>query len=247
MNILSIKNLSLSFDGKSILNNFNLEITEGKVFAVVGPNGAGKSTLASTIMGLEGYRNYQGDIYFKDKSLKELSIYDRAMLGITLGWQEPARYEGLKVSQFIAAASKHKNKNSIINAMEIAGIDYLTYYLRSVDKSLSGGERKKIELASIVAMQPSLVVLDEPDSGIDVASLKNIFGAIKYLREKGSTIILITHSLEVLKQAEYAYLICNGTVFDEGRVEKIRKSFGNRCMPCPHKNKPVFSDTGKEI
>lgn len=247
MNILSIKNLSLSFDGKNILNNLSLEITEGKTFAVVGPNGAGKSTLASTIMGLEGYRNYQGEIYFKEQSLKELSIYDRSKLGITLGWQEPARYEGLKVSQFLAASSKHKDKNAIVNAMEIAGIDYLTYYSRAVDKSLSGGERKKIELASIVAMQPSLVVLDEPDSGIDIASLKNIFGAIKYLREKGSTVILITHSLEVLKQAEYAYLICNGTVFDEGSVKKIRKCFEGKCIPCLHKNILVLSDTGKEI
>ncbi|MCL4377909.1 MAG: ATP-binding cassette domain-containing protein [Actinobacteria bacterium] len=165
MTILSIKKLNLAFNGKSILNNINLEITDGKIFAVVGPNGAGKSTLASTIMGLEGYRNFQGEIFFKEQSVKELGIYERAKLGMTLGWQEPARYEGLKVSQFLYASSKDKDKNTIIKSMDIAGIDYSTYYSRAVDKSLSGGERKKIELASIVAMQPSLVILDEPDSG----------------------------------------------------------------------------------
>jgi len=247
MIILNIKNLSLAFNGKNILNNLNLEIMDGKVFAVVGPNGAGKSTLASTIMVLEGYRNYQGEIFFKKKSLKKLGIYERAKLGMTLGWQEPARYEGLKVSQFLTASSKDKDKNTIVKSMNIAGIDYLTYYSRAVDKSLSGGERKKIELASIVAMQPGLVILDEPDSGIDVASLKNIFGAIKYLRKKGSTIFLITHSLEVLKQAEYAYLMCNGSIIDEGSVEEIKKYFKGKCMPCPHKNIPDISDTKEEV
>jgi len=246
MNILKIKNLSLSFNGKNILNNLSLEIPENNVHAIIGPNGAGKSTLASTIMGLEGYRGFDGDILYNEKSLKELGIYERAKLGITLGWQEPARYEGLKVSQFLAASSKLKDKKSIMNAMEIVGIDYFTYYSRAIDKSLSGGERKKIELASIVAMQPSLVILDEPDSGIDVASLKNIFNAIKYLHETGSTVILITHSLEVLKQAEHAYLLCSGTILDEGKVSKIRKYFEGKCMPCAHKNIPVFSEEGKE-
>lgn len=247
MDILKIENLTLSFNGKNILSNLNLKITEGIIHAIIGPNGAGKSTLASTIMGLEGFRNFEGEIYFKNQSLKGLGVYERARLGITLGWQEPARYEGLKVSQFIKASSENKDKDSIIKAFNIVGIDYYEYHSRAVDKSLSGGERKKIELASIVAMQPSLVILDEPDSGIDVASLKNIFAAIKYLREKDATIILITHSLEVLKQAEFAYLLCNGTILDEGRVSKIRKYFEGKCMPCPHKNIPLLSEIGKGV
>ncbi|MCL4385415.1 MAG: ATP-binding cassette domain-containing protein [Actinobacteria bacterium] len=247
MDILKIENLTLSFNGKNILSNLNLKITEGIIHAIIGPNGAGKSTLASTIMGLEGFRNFEGEIYFKNQPLKGLGVYERARLGITLGWQEPARYEGLKVSQFIKASSKNKDKDSIIEAFNIVGIDYYEYHSRAVDKSLSGGERKKIELASIVAMQPSLVILDEPDSGIDIASLKNIFAAIKYLHEKDATIILITHSLEVLKQAEFAYLLCNGTILDEGKVSKIRKYFEGKCMPCPHKNIPLLSEIGKGV
>jgi len=245
--LLKTENLTLSFNGKNILYKLNLVIKKGIIHAIIGPNGAGKSTLASTIMGLEGFRNFEGEIYFEDKPIKNLGIYERAGLGITLGWQEPARYEGLKVYQFIKACAKNKDKNSIIEALNIVGIDYNEYHLRAVDKSLSGGERKKIELASIVAMQPKLVILDEPDSGIDVASLKNIFAAIKYLHEKGATIILITHSLEVLKQAEYASLLCNGTILDEGRVSKIRKYFEGKCMPCPHKNIPLIAEIEKEF
>lgn len=247
MTILKIENLSLSFNGSKILNNLNIELSENKIHAVVGPNGSGKTTLASVIMGLEGYRNFNGDIYYKGKSIKELGIYERAGLGITLGWQEPARYEGLKVSQFLAASLKNKDKKTVMQAMEIVGVDYSTYYSRALDKSLSGGERKKIELVSILVMQPSLVILDEPDSGIDVASLKNIFSSIKYLRKKGSTVVLITHSPEVLKQAEDAYLLCCGTIIDKGSTKKIKKYFEGRCMPCPHKNVPEISDAGREI
>jgi Fe-S cluster assembly ATP-binding protein len=245
VNILEIKNLNLSFNGKRILSDLNLKFEEGKISAVVGPNGAGKSTLAYVIMGLNGYRDYTGEILYKGVSLKDYGVAERAKLGITLGWQEPARFEGLKIKQFMMACAKIKSEEKIIEALNIVGIDYYEYIDRAIDKSLSGGERKKFELASIVAMQPELVILDEPDSGIDVASLRNIFGAIKYLHKNGSTLILITHSLEVLKIAEYAYLMCNGILLDEGKVDKIRKYFEGKCLPCPHKNIPVFSEIEK--
>ena len=118
------------------------------------------------------------------------------------------------------------------------GLDPATYANRAVDKTLSGGERKKIEMASILAMQPRLVILDEPDSGIDVASLNNIFQALQYLKNQGSTVILITHSLEVLKQADHAFLLCGGKIFDKGPVDKIRHYFEDRCLTCDHKNVP---------
>ena len=245
--LLKTKNLTLSFNGKKILDNLSLTFREGEIHAVVGPNGAGKSTFASTVMGLDGYRKFDGDIYFKDISLKELGVYERSKLGITMGWQEPARFEGLKIRQFMLASSKDKKEDSIKKALSILGIDYREYADRAIDKSLSGGERKKFELASIVAMQPELVILDEPDSGIDVASLDNIFSAIKHLHSNGATVILITHSLEVLKNAQYAYLLCSGTLLDEGKVSKIRKYFEGKCLSCAHKNIPLFSELEKNI
>ncbi len=239
MNILRIDDLRLNLGGKEIIDGLNIEIWQGHIHAIVGPNGAGKSTLASTIMGLEGYRHFTGDIFFEDKNINELSIYDRAAQGITMGWQEPARYEGLSVKKFIKAAAK--DEDSIKKSLEIVGMDPLEYMNRSVDKSLSGGERKKIELASIVAMRPKLLILDEPDSGIDVASLQNIFKAIKFLKSKGSTIILITHSLAVLNQAEHAFLLCNGQIVDKGSTDKIKKYFEGKCLPCNHKNEPQLN------
>ena len=227
------------------MNDINIDFWEGHIHAIVGPNGAGKSTLASTIMRLDGFRDFEGDILMDGESLKDASINERAQKGITLGWQEPARYEGLTVRKFIGAAAKDKSEEGIRDNLDKLGLDPDVYLDRAVDKTLSGGERKKIELASILAMQPRFVMMDEPDSGIDVASLDNIFEALKILKEKGSTVILITHSLAVLKQAEHAFLMCHGRILEKGSIEKLSRYFENKCIPCDHKNIPV-QDTGGE-
>lgn len=238
MGILEIKNLSLTLNGKQILWNVNMDIWEGRVHAIVGPNGAGKSTLASTIMGLEGYRNVKGKIVFKGSEINDLSTDERARKGISFGWQEPARYEGLLVKDFVLASSKKKDEKIAEKALLQVGLEPSKYITRAVDKTLSGGERKKIELASIITMNPDLIMLDEPDSGIDVASLEKIFEVIKFLKDNGATILLITHSLTVLRQAEHAFLMCNGELIEKGKSEKIISYFENNCLPCPHKNIP---------
>ncbi|MBN2013969.1 MAG: ABC transporter ATP-binding protein [Candidatus Altiarchaeota archaeon] len=238
MGILETRNLGIEFNGKKILDDVNIDLWEGHVHAIVGPNGAGKSTLAYTIMGLGGYRNISGDILFQGESIKDLRIDERARRGMTLGWQEPARYEGLSIEKFVTAAVEDKSHKKIREVLGKAGLNPNLYLKRAVDRTLSGGERKKIELASILALKPKLVMLDEPDSGIDVASLRNIFDAIKLLKENGSTVVLITHSLEVLNQAEHAFLMCCGKIVEQGKIEKIRKYFEKKCIPCTHENIP---------
>ena len=219
MSLLELEDVKLEINGKEILKGITANLDKGKVYAFVGPNGAGKSTLAYTIMGLEGYRDIEGDIIFEGESIKKLGIDERARRGITLAWQKFARYVRLTVSTNI-----HRVDHPATN--------------RALDKSLSGGERKKIELASILAMEAKLVILDEPDSGIDVASLQNIFDAIKFMKERGATILLITHSPFVLRQAEYAFLMCSGMVVEEGKMEDIVPYFEGKCLPCRHKNMP---------
>jgi len=242
MGILELKNLSLVINGRKILNDLSMDFQEGHVHAVIGPNGAGKSTLAYTIMGLEGYRNIEGDIIFEGESIKGMGIAERAKKGITLGWQEPARYEGLTVKKFIMASSKEKGIDEVKDALIKVGLNPGEYINRAVDKTLSGGERKKVELASILAMKPKFVMLDEPDSGIDVASLEKIFDGIRLLKSYGSTIILITHSLAVMKQAEHAFLMCGGRLVEKGSIDKIEPYFEKECLPCEHKNLPDMGD-----
>lgn len=238
MNILSVCNVTQIFDGKKVLDNLSLEIWEGHVHAVIGPNGAGKSTLANTIMGLHGYTNHEGDILLEGKSLRNMAVDARAREGITLAWQEPARFEGLSVHKFVTAGARDKSRSHVIELLEMLGMEGGRYINRSVDRTLSGGERKRIELASILAMAPRIVMMDEPDSGIDVEALQHIFEALRSLKKKGVTVIMITHSLSVLEQADHAFLMCNGTLLDKGSVEKIGLYFTNKCIPCNHRNRP---------
>jgi len=246
MGILEIDNVSLTLGGKQILHHVNVDIWEGHVHAIVGPNGAGKSTLASVIMGLAGYRDIEGRIQFNNKDITSLSIDQRARLGITLGWQEPARYEGLTVRSFLQAAAHTKDVDfdTYLNQVGLSCEDYLD---RAVDKTLSGGERKKIELASILAMDPQVIMLDEPDSGIDVGTLEKMFEVIKELKRKGTTVIFITHSLAVLRQADHAFLMCHGEIIEKNTADKIIPYFEDRCIPCPHKNIPDKEEAQRAI
>ncbi len=247
MGILEIDNVSLVIEDKKILDGLSLDLWEGHVHAVVGPNGAGKSTLAFTIMGLEGYRDIDGDIRYNGESITPLAVDERARRGITLAWQEPARYEGLSVQSFIRAGATDADSDDIAEALEQVGLAPDEYMGRAVDDTLSGGERKKLELASILAMRPRLVMLDEPDSGIDVASLEKIFEGIDLLRSYGATVVLITHSMTVMQQAEHGFLLCGGRLVDKGRMETLLPYFEQECIPCGHKNVPDGgSDDGDE-
>lgn len=236
--ILETKDLCLDFDRSRILDHLSLEFWQGYVHAVVGPNGAGKSSLANAVMGLSDYRDFSGDILFEGKSLKDLSIDQRARKGITLAWQEPARYEGLTVERFLGAGAADKSSENSRRALERVGLDPDEYLDRAVDRTLSGGERKRIELASILTMEPKLVLMDEPDSGIDVDALEKIFEAIQFVKQRGTTVLMITHSPTVLEKADHAFLICCGKLVEKGSVDKILQYFGEKCLSCDHKNMP---------
>lgn len=243
MGILELRNLAIGFEGKRILNDVTIDFWEGHIHAVIGPNGAGKSTLANTIMGLRGYTHFEGDILLDGQSLRDVPVDERARRGITLAWQEPARFEGLSVRKFISAGAKDKSTARIENALETVGLAPTQYMRRRVDKTLSGGERKRIELASILVMEPRVVLMDEPDSGIDVEALERIFEALNQLKERNTTVILITHSMAVLSHAEHAFLMCCGKLLDKGGVDKIGGYFRNKCIPCDHRNRPAAGET----
>jgi len=245
MGVLTLNDLRLKLDDKPILNGLDMDFWEGHVHAVVGPNGAGKSTLASVVMGLSGYTGIEGDIVFEDESIRDLGVDERARRGITLAWQEPARFEGLAIRDYIKASAKDKREDIIRLALRSVGLNADEYIDRAVDKTLSGGERKKVELASILAMKPKVALLDEPDSGIDIESINRIFEAVKLLKDGGTTVILITHSMAVLDQAEHAFLLCHGRLVDKGPVDKMKRYFEDNCLSCDHKN-PTLHTLGDE-
>ncbi len=187
-------------------------------------------------MGLEGYRPAQGRIFFRGQEITSLSVSRRAKLGITLGWQEPARFEGLKVGEYLDASAR-----SLVDDPEeflkMVGLKP-AYLNRAVDATLSGGERKRIELASIAAMRPALALLDEPDSGIDADSLGVIFQTIRWLAKKGTTVFFITHSSTVLRQADEAFLLCHGQLQSQNKTGGVYQFFHRHCLNCSRPNRP---------
>ena len=212
--LLELKNLSIpTLDKKQvIIENTSFGVKEGSIHAIIGPNGSGKSTLAYTIMGLKNYIPSEGKILFDGKDISKMSITERAKLGITLAWQEPARIDGLTVRKYISLGIKDKSnlREKVIEALEIVNLPPDKYINRDIDDTLSGGERKRIELAAVVAMRPRLIILDEPDSGLDVIITEDFLNIFNKIKTLNMTIMLITHREEIGMVADYGTLIWHG-------------------------------------
>jgi Fe-S cluster assembly ATP-binding protein len=230
MPLLDIKGLTYTAGDKKILDDFSFSIEASEVHALIGTNGTGKSTLAYLIMGCEGYRPTAGDIIFEGKVINDLKIHERARLGITMAWQEPVRFEGITVKDYLAIKNKDIDPSFYL---EMVGLHPELYLHRMVDKSLSGGERKRIELASILALNPKLAILDEPDSGIDMLSTQDIINVINAFKENGSSVLLITHREEIALIADRASQICGGKVVFSGSPHEAAEYYKLRkCLVC---------------
>jgi len=233
MNMLEIENVNIKKDGRIILREIDFKVSSQEIYGILGPNGAGKSSLAYAIMGCNGYRPNQGKIIFDGKVINNLPIWERARLGITLAWQQEARFEGITVEDYLLLGTKEADRADVEGALQNVLLDPKDYLKRKVDKTLSGGERKRIELAAIFTMKPRLAILDEPDSGIDILALDRIIEFVCNLRDGGSTVILITHRADVARIAERAALIGEGSLVKDGPCQEVVEYFENRCLVCP--------------
>lgn len=234
--LLEVKEVKLTLDGKPILKGVNLFVREGEIHAILGPNGAGKSTLASLIMGINDLKSpTDGEIIFQGKLINGLSVSERARLGIALAWQEPARFEGITVEEYLKISGRKNPDLDVEECLRLVGLDY-SYLNRFVDDTLSGGERKRVELASVLAMRPKLAILDEPDSGIDFASIEDIAKVIQTLKERGTTVLMITHREEISEVADRATLMCDGRVVQSGNPKEVGEKFKTMCVACEVRN-----------
>ena len=242
--LLEVKNLKYrTEEGKEILKGVNLTVERGEIHAVLGPNGAGKSTLANLIAGASGYENpTEGEIIFEGKLLNGKPIYERAKLGLTIAFQEPARFEGITVEEYLKLSARNNPNADIEECLRKVGLEPCEYLNRFVDENLSGGERKRIELASIMCMKPKLAVLDEIDSGIDFVSIDEIGNLFKTMRDEGTTLLVITHRENIANIANRASLLCDGQIVETGDPKRIIKKFEKECLVCEVQNPELVKE-----
>ena len=237
--MLEVENLRLSLNGKSVINDLSLQVNKGEIHGILGENGTGKTTIAYLIMGVNNYKPTGGRIIFEGQDIADLSVTQRAKKGITLAWQEPARIEGLRVSDYLKLSGNNLGIERVEHYLWIVGLEPAQYLDRDADSTLSGGERKRIELASVLAMRPKLAILDEPDSGIDIISLPLILNGIVEMNKQGSSVVLITHNERVAEIAHRVSVLCAGKIIRTGVPAETSQWFRDNCRTCRHINEPT--------
>lgn len=228
--LLQIRNLTLRRAGRCLVDGVTLGVGEGEIHVLLGGNGCGKTSLAKSVMGCEGYRPDSGEIRFAGRPIDALPLYERARLGITMAWQEPARFEGLPVRDFLTLKRPEADAADLLRRVGLAPARYLD---RMLDKTLSGGERKRVELAAVVALRPRLALLDEPAAGIDLRSLEEIARVIEGLRDAGSAVLLISHRQEMARIADRASQMCGGRLILSGEPDLVAERYReHHCVYC---------------
>ena len=228
--LLNIKNLHVSVAGKEILKGLNLGVNEGEVHAIMGPNGTGKSTLAAAITGREGYEITEGEIWYKGKNIVGMAPDERANMGIFLSFQYPVEIPGVSIQNFMRTAVNAKreyNGQPVLSTMEFMkmmkekqAMVEITEKLqnRFVNVGFSGGEKKKNEIFQMAMLEPSLAILDETDSGLDIDALRIVANGVNQLHRPDNAFVVITHYQRLLDYIvpDFVHVMYDGRVVKSG-------------------------------
>lgn len=231
--MLKIKDLHVTIGDKSILNGIDLKINAGEVHAIMGPNGSGKSTLASAIAGKEEIEITRGEISYKGENIEDLAPEERAHKGIFLSFQYPVEIPGVTVTNFIKAAINETRKakgledlpakdllQKIRTTSENLDIDR-KFLSRSLNEGFSGGEKKRNEIFQMAMLEPSLAILDETDSGLDIDALRIVANGVNNFKNKDRSILVITHYQRLLDYIvpDYVHVLYKGKIVKSGKKE----------------------------
>ena len=224
--MLQIKNLSFAVSddsaNKEIIKDISLEIPDGKLVVITGPNGGGKSTLAKLIAGIE--KPTAGQILFNGEDITDMSVTDRAKRGIGFAFQQPVKFKGIRVLDLIRlAAGRALNISDACVYLSMVGLCAREYINREVNSSLSGGELKRIEIATVLARKSLLTLFDEPEAGIDLWSFGNLIEVFQKQREESAdrSILIISHQERILNIADEIIVLNSGEIDKQGDKDKI--------------------------
>ena len=241
MNILAVKGLSVKVEDKLILKDITFNLKNHESHILFGPNGSGKTTLISALMGLPSYDVVSGKLFFMGTDITDKSVEERARLGMVASFQNPPEITGVKLADLLKLCLG-KSPIARFNEEEKALIDAfrLTEFLdRDINVGFSGGERKRSEILQLIFLKPKLLLLDEPDSGVDVESLRLIAGEIqRYVERSGSSALIITHKGDILDyiKAKYGCVLLDGKFHcfkHPTRIyEEIKKVGYEECVAC---------------
>lgn len=219
--MLELKNICFSADGKEILKNINLTIDDAKFIVITGPNGSGKSTLAKIIAGI--ITPDSGQILLDGQDITDLGITERARAGISFAFQQPVRFKGVTVKDLITLASgRELSTAAACQYLAEVGMCAKDYIDREVNASLSGGELKRIEIATVMARKTKLTLFDEPEAGIDLWSFQNLINVFEKMHEEiQGSIMIISHQERILDIADRVVLLSGGEVKQIGTKEEV--------------------------
>lgn len=230
--MLELKDIYFHRDDKNILNGISLKIEEDSFVAITGPNGSGKSTLAKIIMGIE--KPDKGQVLLDGVDITQKGIDERAKLGIAFAFQQPVKFKGITVYDMIRLSSqKEITKKDACDILSMVGLCAKEYVDREINQSLSGGELKRIEIASVVARQSRLTVFDEPEAGIDLWSFQDLIKVFEKMRKsvKGATLI-ISHQERILNIADQIILVKEGKIEDTNKNDLLKGLTQNTAICC---------------
>jgi Fe-S cluster assembly ATP-binding protein len=241
--MLEIKDLTVEVAGKTVLRDVNLNVMSGYTAVLFGPNGSGKSTLLASIMGFSDYNVAKGKIVFRGKDITHMPLHERARLGIGMMMQRPPNIVGVQLGRLVDATGRGK-----VNSEELAEpLDMARFLERDVNVGFSGGELKRSELLQLKAQDPCLLLLDEPESGVDLESIKRVGQTVRDILDRDScpvekgnckSALVITHTGEILNylDADRAFVMCNGTIVCSGSPRELLSEISRRgyeeCIKC---------------
>ena len=238
--LLSIKDLHVRAEDKEILHGISLEIKPGETHVIMGPNGAGKSTLGNAIMGNPSYEVTGGEMFFDGKSLSDMAVNERAKSGIYMSFQNPLEVPGVTLGNFIKTALEQRTgkrvriwdfRKKMLAAMNVLQMDP-SYAERDLNVGFSGGEKKKAEILQLMLLDPSLAILDETDSGLDVDAVRTVSEGIRaFQKNRDSALLIITHNAAILNSlhVDATHVLAEGKLIRSGGADLVNEINENGC------------------